>query len=92
MPVTPFVVGQWVRGEEFYGLTGLIEEILARDEEEWTLTADERRCKYCIYRSLCDRGVEAGPFGEWDDDVLDTDPEAVADFDFDLDNVEEIAF
>jgi hypothetical protein len=73
-------------------LGGLIEEILARDEDVWKLTADERRCKYCIYRSLCDRGVEAGPFGEWDADVLDADPEAVADFDFDLDNVEEIAF
>lgn len=73
-------------------LSGLIEEILARDEAEWTLTDDLRRCKYCVYRSLCDRGVEAGAFGEWDEDVLDADPEAVADFDFDLDNVEEIAF
>jgi hypothetical protein len=28
MSVTPFVVGQWVRGEKFYGRTALISEIL----------------------------------------------------------------
>ncbi len=28
MPVTPYVVGQWVRGERFYGRAGLIQEIL----------------------------------------------------------------
>ena len=73
-------------------LSGLITEIVAHDEEIWPLTEDERRCKYCVYRSLCDRGVQAGQFGEWDEDVLDLDPEAVSDFDFDLDSVDEIAF
>ena len=29
MAVAPFVVGQWVRGERFYGRTALIEEILS---------------------------------------------------------------
>jgi hypothetical protein len=86
----PYDAAQHAANREY--LSGLIESILAHDEEEWPLTEDERRCKYCVYRSLCDRGVEAGPFGEWDEDVLDIDPEAVADFDFDLDNVEEIAF
>ena len=28
MTATPFVVGQWVRGERFYGRAQLIEEIL----------------------------------------------------------------
>ena len=28
MPMTPFVVGQWVRGQKFYGRDALIEEIL----------------------------------------------------------------
>ena len=28
MPSSPFVVGQWVRGEKFYGRAALIEEIV----------------------------------------------------------------
>ena len=28
LPAVPFVVGQWVRGEKFYGRHSLIEEIL----------------------------------------------------------------
>lgn len=30
-------------------------------EEVWPLTEDERECRYCTYRSLCRRGVVAGP-------------------------------
>jgi hypothetical protein len=28
MPITPYVVGQWVRGQKFYGRASLVEEIL----------------------------------------------------------------
>jgi hypothetical protein len=38
---------------------------------EWEKTPDERKCAYCVYRSLCQRGVQAG--------TLDADEE-----DFDL--------
>jgi len=42
-------------------LTALIEEIEGLGDEDWPLTAQERCCNYCPYRSLCQRGVEAGP-------------------------------
>ncbi len=48
-------------------LTSLIAEINSMGEEDAPLTDDERRCKFCVYRSLCNRGVEAGPLNEIDD-------------------------
>lgn len=79
-------------------LTGLIEDILSLDKgleptvsiEVWPLTEEERRCKYCVYRSLCDRGVRAGTLDEAGLDVAEM--EERFDFEFDLDDVEEIAF
>ena len=35
---------------------------------EFSLTADEKRCAYCTYRSLCNRGVSAGSLSDlWDE-------------------------
>jgi CRISPR/Cas system-associated exonuclease Cas4 (RecB family) len=47
-------------------LTGLVDEIAARTEAEWPKTNEELRCKYCTYRSLCDRGIVAGTGDEGD--------------------------
>jgi hypothetical protein len=41
-------------------LTALIETILSLDEDGFPLTTDERQCRYCVYRSLCERGQVAG--------------------------------
>lgn len=64
----------------------LAEEIDRQDL--FALTADERRCQYCAYRSLCRRGVEAGDFFalEGDDDGDDLAAR------FSLDQIGEIAF
>lgn len=70
-----------------YDLAG---EILSRDEQEvWPLTPDEDHCRYCVYRSLCDRGVRAGSL--YDDDAADLDLDPV-EIDFDLDDIDAIAF
>ena len=45
-------------------LTSLFEEIENLGENDFPLTTKERRCRYCSYRSLCRRGVRAGPFDE----------------------------
>jgi hypothetical protein len=74
-PVTlPYDAAQYADDHQY--LTGLNEEIetLARESgesvraparipapsSEWPKTPDERKCAYCVYRSLCDRGVHAG--------------------------------
>ncbi len=69
-------------------LTTLIDDILTRSDPVWTLTEDEFHCRYCVYRSLCDRGVRAGRLDEGGLEALDVD----FDFEIDLEAVEEIAF
>ena len=66
-------------------LSALIEEISSRRDVTWPLTPDEARCRFCTYRSLCDRGVEAGDWATFDDD-------READLTFSLDDVAEMAF
>ncbi|OQY25974.1 MAG: hypothetical protein B6I34_00870 [Anaerolineaceae bacterium 4572_32.1] len=71
-------------------LTTLIREIEARCEENndaWPRTNETRICKYCRYRSLCNRGSTAGDLG-----ALDQDPELEEDFDIDINQIAEIAF
>jgi hypothetical protein len=41
-------------------LNEIIDVICGRRNGEFELTDDKRKCKYCIYRSLCDRGIQAG--------------------------------
>jgi hypothetical protein len=69
-------------------LSDLIQEVLNRGDAEWPLTGNRQFCHYCIYRSLCDRGVQAGRMGE-----IDIENDVVSfDFEFDLDQIDEIAF
>ena len=49
---------QFAWDEEY--LSALIEEILTLSEKEALKTDDDKRCLYCRYRSLCDRGITAG--------------------------------
>ena len=37
----------------------LIESMIERGEDGFELTTQEKRCSYCTYRSLCNRGVHA---------------------------------
>lgn len=70
-------------------LTRLIAEATARLPGDFPLAADERVCRYCLYRSLCDRGQRAGALEAWEDA-----PEADdgLDFELDFDQIGEIAF
>lgn len=69
-------------------LTNLIREIEGRTQFE--LTQDVMRCRFCAYRSLCRRGVQAG---NWYEMVETSDATNVAaDFRFDFDQVAEVEF
>lgn len=57
------------------------EKVGALGEEELLSRADdERACRYCRYRSLCQRGIGAGPFDEAGDEATSTE-----DFGFEID-------
>jgi len=80
-------------------LTSLIEEIAELGDVDFPLTTQERRCKFCPYRSLCQRGVRAGTLDEALDAALDAAHQALEDeadaggaFDIDIDiDFEQIA-
>jgi CRISPR/Cas system-associated exonuclease Cas4 (RecB family) len=82
--IIPYSAARHVENRAY--LEGLIEEILSTDDEIWPLVEDDFVCRFCEYRSLCDRGVQAGSLDEIDA------AEEESDWDFEWDDVEEIAF
>jgi CRISPR/Cas system-associated exonuclease Cas4 (RecB family) len=68
------------------GLIAEANEAAARDEEIWPLTPDAHQCRFCNYRSLCERGVKPGFLGEFEEDL---EPEEV---EIDLEQVAEVEF
>ncbi len=84
----PYNAAQFAADERV--LTGLITEIRARDVNvQWELTPQERRCRFCGYRSLCARGAAAGTLSA-DAEVEDiASPDAFA---LDFEQIAEIAF
>ena len=70
-------------------LKGLIAEIQDKNPEELIKTSDINQCRFCVYRSHCDRGVEAGSWTEFED--FDLEPE---DFELEIDfeDIAEISF
>lgn len=68
-------------------ITALLGEIAGRTV--FDLTTDTKRCRFCPYRSLCERGVEAGHEDEMNDD---SDDDLDMDFDLDFDQIAEIEF
>lgn len=78
-------------------LRRLLAEILTRNgadgfpKIEDSETNRQRQCRFCTYRTRCDRGVAPGPLdaltdtGEWDNDSL-------ADLTIEMDEIAELAF
>lgn len=79
-------------------LSALLQEIAAREEQAFDLTPHVERCRFCVYRSLCQRGVQAGLIEQLEADwVPDIGTEgAVSDFDpdraLDFEQIAEIEF
>jgi hypothetical protein len=66
-------------------LATAIAEIDALDRAEWSLTSDLRKCRYCPYRTLCEREAtrEEGEETEVEDeDLFDIDLEQIAEIEF----------
>jgi len=61
-------------------LLGLVNEITGNNEEWFEKTLAVKKCAYCRYRSLCDRGISAGDLGD-EVDSIDSDSAFELDFD-----------
>lgn len=83
----PYDAVQFAEDEAY--LLGLIDEINTRTE--FPLTDNLQRCWFCVYRSLNDRGEEAGDISELDADA-ETDINTALDTGFDFDQIAEIEF
>ena len=68
-------------------LTSIIGEISARFE--FPLTHELRQCRFCPYRSLCERGERAGDLQEL---IADGEEDDSGKITFDLDDIEEVSF
>lgn len=73
--------------DEVY-LLGLVKDIETRSR--FPLTDNEHRCKFCTYRSICERGREAGSLDEWD--AVDYDDASLDNFEIDIEQIAEIEF
>jgi CRISPR/Cas system-associated exonuclease Cas4 (RecB family) len=58
----------------------LIATIRSLDEGDFARTEDERRCAFCVYRSLCERGLGAASLAEADGLESEADFELTLDF------------
>jgi CRISPR/Cas system-associated exonuclease Cas4 (RecB family) len=70
-------------------LRNLIVEIKSINSSEFPKTENLKRCQFCRYRSLCDRGVKAGSFLELEEDL---DEEEGSTIDIDFEQIAEIEF
>lgn len=76
------------QADETY-LFDLVNTIQGLDADSYFLTSDEKRCRFCVYRSLCDRGIEAGPL---DDTEAEWEGDELAELSFDFEQIGEIEF
>jgi len=71
-------------------LINLVDTIINLDAESFQLTSEKRKCRFCVYRSLCDRGQLAGRFDEKEgEDLVDDSP---LELEIDFDQIAEIEF
>jgi hypothetical protein len=85
-PAQRFAYDANQHAEDSHALGIAVTEILALDHEVWPLVDDLRHCRYCTYRTLCQRGVVDAPEPEWEPG------EGSEDWEIDLDHVGEIEF
>ncbi len=70
-------------------LTNLVDTIHDLKEDDFRLTLDEKRCAFCVYRSLCNRGISAGWAAEQDGEYT---AESETALELDFDQIAEIEF
>ena len=75
-------------------LADLIKLICQMPGEAYAMTEDTQRCRFCVYRSLCNRGQEAGQSDAGDDGNVDLGEVSPAGLDvrLDFDSIAEVEF
>jgi hypothetical protein len=95
IPVTlPYSRAAYSRGQAHLGQ--LIDQITTSEPGSFHRTSDLKQCRFCVYRSHCDRGIEAGHLAEFAltgrfAEDFDGDPGEV-EMEIDFDDIPEIKF
>lgn len=71
-------------------LHALVEQIASLGSQDFSMSETEKVCRYCVYRSLCRRGVRAGELAEGTQDGYE--PGDAGGLNFDLEQIGEISF
>ena len=66
----------------------LVKEIQQLTDNSFPMTENINRCKFCTYRSLCNRGTKAGSFEE----IEDFENQELNDFSLDFEQIAEIEY
>jgi hypothetical protein len=72
-------------GSDWSAIEGLVQEIST--VRNYPQTDDDACCRFCVFRSLCDRGDRAGPWQGLDADIRESSP-----VDIDFEQISEVAF
>lgn len=76
--ILPYSQLQYEDDENF--LNRLIKEIASLGEGDYTETEDVNQCRYCVFRSFCDRGSQPGEFSAINDSSMDSHDQFSYDF------------
>jgi hypothetical protein len=90
-----FVYSDQKHAEDKHFLSDLIGSIQSRDEGDFSTCSNLQTCKFCVYRSLCERGVKPGNLSDADDTESTLVMEGAAekaDLNLDFDQIAEIEF
>ena len=85
-PPEPFAYTRQRYQEDEQYLLALAGEI--RSTQTFCQVLSDKTCKYCVYRSLCNRGTSAGEI----DDLAGYQPEEGGSLDFNLEQIGEVSF
>ena len=77
-----FAIQEAQASQTWGALEQLVDEITAR--QSFPLTENERLCSFCVYRSLCARGIRAGEVDDMESIPITED--------IDLEQIQEIEF
>lgn len=89
--VERFQYSQYAFEEDHEFLKNMVGEIASTPDGNFLYTPEEKTCRYCNYRSLCNRGEKAG---DWIGSGQDLENDDYSDrlLDIDFDQIGEIAF
>jgi len=86
----PYSFAQYQQDRQFISklILSISRAAQSGQEQDFPLTDNPDRCLFCVYRSLCNRGIRAGNL---DEDLAEIDLNATLD-DFDFEHISEIEF